>query len=114
MSEVRFEGRATPWTVAHQAPLSMEFSRQEYWCGLPFPSSEDVPNSGIKLGSSALQVNSLPSEPPGKPLYAYATIYISTVSLLSICFVFLIKNNAAKNIVVCVSGYICAKGLLRI
>ena len=52
----------TPWTVAHQAPLSMEFSRQEYWSGLPFPSSRDLPNPGIKptaLESPALQVESL-------------------------------------------------------
>ena len=41
----------TPWTVAHQAPLSMEFSRQEYWSGLSFPSPEDLPNSGIEPGS---------------------------------------------------------------
>ena len=39
---------ATPWTVAHQAPLSMGFSRQEYWSGLPFPSPEDIPDPGIK------------------------------------------------------------------
>ena len=55
-------------TVAHQAPLSMEFSRQEYWSGLPFPSPEDFSNPGIKPGSPALQVNSLPSQPSGKPL----------------------------------------------
>ena len=41
---------ATPWTVAHQAPLSMGFSRQEYWSGLPFPSPGNLPNPGIKLG----------------------------------------------------------------
>ena len=58
---------ATPWTAAHQAPLSMEFSRQEYWSGLPFPSPGDFPNTGIKPGSSALQADSLLSEPPGKP-----------------------------------------------
>ena len=57
----------TPWTVARQAPLSMEFSRQEYWSGLPCPSPGDLPNPGIKSGSPALQVDSLPSEPPGKP-----------------------------------------------
>ena len=51
---------ATPWTVAHQAPLSMAFSRQEYWSGLPFPSPEDLPDPGIKLASLALQVDSLP------------------------------------------------------
>ena len=53
-----------PWTVAHQAPLSMGFSRQEYWSGLPFPSLEDLPDSGIKPGSPALQADSLLSEPP--------------------------------------------------
>ena len=57
----------TPWTVACQAPLSMEFSRKEYWSGLPFPSPWDLPNPGIKSGSPALQADSLPSEPPGKP-----------------------------------------------
>ena len=59
---------ATPWTVAHQAPLSMEFSRQEYWIGLPFPSPGDRPNLGIEPGSLTLQTDSLPSEPPGKPI----------------------------------------------
>ena len=58
---------AIPWTVAHQAPLSMEFSREEYWSGLPFPSPGDFPGPGLKPGSLALQVHSLPSEPPGKP-----------------------------------------------
>ena len=57
----------TPWTVACQAPLSMGFSRQEYWSGLPFPSPEDLPNPGIKPGSPALQADALSSEPPGKP-----------------------------------------------
>ena len=42
---------ATSWTVAHQAPLSVEFSRQEYWCGLSFPSPEDLPNPGTELAS---------------------------------------------------------------
>ena len=45
---------STPWTVAYQAPLSMGFSRQKYWSGLPFPSSEDVPDPGIKPRSPAL------------------------------------------------------------
>ena len=54
------------WTVAHQAPQSMEFSRQEYWSGLPFPPPGDLPDPGIEPGSPALQVNALPSEPPGK------------------------------------------------
>ena len=60
---------ATPWTIALQAPLSMEFSRQEYWNGLPFPSPGDLPIPRIEPESPALQANSLPSEPPGKPVY---------------------------------------------
>ena len=43
----------TPWTVAHQVPLSMEFSRQDYWSGLPFPSPGDLPNPGIEPASPA-------------------------------------------------------------
>ena len=57
----------TPLTVTRQAPLSMEFSRQEHWSGLPFLSSEDLPDPGIESRSPALQPDSLPSEPPGKP-----------------------------------------------
>ena len=54
--------------IVHQAPLSMEFSRQEYWSGLPFSSPGDLPDPGIELMSPALQVDSLPSEPLGKPI----------------------------------------------
>ena len=54
--------------IACQAPLSMEFSRQGYWSGLPFPSPGDLPNPGIEPGSPALHVDSLPSEPPRKPV----------------------------------------------
>ena len=53
--------------IARQAPLSMGFSRQEYWSGLPFPSPGHLPNPGIEPGSPALQADSLPSEPPGRP-----------------------------------------------
>ena len=53
---------ATPWTVARQAPLSMRFSRQEYWSGLPFPSPGDLPDPGIKPGYPALQADSFPTE----------------------------------------------------
>ena len=59
-----------PWTVVYQAPLSMGFSRQEYWSGLPFPSPGDLPDPGIDPGieprSPTLQVDALPSKPPGK------------------------------------------------
>ena len=56
------------WTAACPTPLSVEFSRQEYWSGLPFPSPGDLPDSGMKLRSSALQADSLPPEPQGKPI----------------------------------------------
>ena len=49
----------TPWSIAHQVPLSVGFSRQEYWSGLPFPSPGDLPDPGIKPGSPTLQVDSL-------------------------------------------------------
>ena len=82
---------ATPWTVAHQAPLFMAFSRQEYWSGLPFPSLGDLPNSGIEPESPALQTDSLPSEPPGKPhrwweggIGSVCRVYW-TYSILEIC-----------------------------
>ena len=57
---------ATPWNIAHQAPPSMEFSRQEYWSGLPFPSPGDLPDPGIEPESPASHADALPSEPPGK------------------------------------------------
>ena len=57
----------TSWTIAHQASLSLGFPRQEYWSGLPFPSPGDLPDSGIKPESPALETDSLPVEPPGKP-----------------------------------------------
>ena len=71
---------ATPWTVAYHSPLSMGFSRQEYWSGLPFPSLEDLPNPGTEPRSSALQADALPSESSGKPivfvqLCEYATMH---------------------------------------
>jgi len=60
---------ATPWTVAHQVPLSMGFSRQEYWSGLPFPSPGDLPNPGIEPRSPALQADPLTSEPFTQPIW---------------------------------------------
>ena len=57
----------TAWTVACQAVLSMKFSRQEYWRGLPFPSPGDLPDPEFEPRSPALQADSLPPEPVGKP-----------------------------------------------
>ena len=64
----------TPWTIAHQAPLPMGFSRQEYWSGLVFPSPEDLPDPGTEP-TPALQADSLPSEPLGKVESANTMIF---------------------------------------
>ena len=66
----------TLWTIAHQAPLSIGFSRQEYWSGLPCPPPGDLPNPGIDR-SPALQADSLPSEPRGKPNYLHYLLSFS-------------------------------------
>ena len=68
LSHVQFF--ATPRTVAHQAPLSMGFSKKKYWSGVPFPPPGDLPNPGVEPMSPALQVDSLLSEPPQKPSLA--------------------------------------------
>ena len=59
---------ATPCTIAHQAPPSMDFSRQDYWSGLPFFSPGDLPNPVTEPWSPAFQADALPSEPPGNPI----------------------------------------------
>ena len=73
---------ATLWAVAHQAPVSMEYSRQEYQRWLPFPSLGDLPNPGIKPLSPALQADTLPSEPPGKLCIMFP---VCTVAFFSGC-----------------------------
>ena len=72
-------------TEAYQAPLSMGFSRQSYWSGLPCPPPGNLPNPGIKLRSFALQVDSLPSEPPGKLSHAYAVAVNDLMKGLLVC-----------------------------
>ena len=70
---------ATPWTVARQAPLSMGFSREGYWSGLPCPSPRDLFHPGTEPAtpvSQALQADLLPSEPPGKSTCHYAFVQI--------------------------------------
>ena len=72
--------------ITHQAPVSVEFSRQEFWSGLPFPSPGDLPYPGIKTRSSALQVDSLPpSEPPGKPEYMYMKVRVCVSIYICVC-----------------------------
>ena len=75
---------ATPWTIAHQAPLFMGFPRQTYWSGLPFPFPGDLPDQGLNPGLlyyrqfSAFQADSLLTEPTGKLVYVCVYIYIHT------------------------------------
>ena len=66
----------TPWTAAHQDPLSLEFSRQEYWCGLLFPSPGDPPNPGIEPRPPALEADSLWSERPGKCVFVCVCVCV--------------------------------------
>ena len=87
----------TPWAVAYQAPLSTEFSRQEYWSGLPFPSPGDLPDPGIEPRSPALQADALPSEPPGKGL-GYALLSTKHI-MINFPFIRLsVKANLLKYI----------------
>ena len=65
-----FGSFVTPWTVARQAPLSWDFSRQEYWSGLPFPSLGDIPDPGIEPTSPASTGRFFITEPPGKPSWS--------------------------------------------
>ena len=60
---------ATPWAGAHQAPLSMKFSRQEHWGGIPFPTLGDLPDPGIELASAAPTGRFFTTEQPGKHIY---------------------------------------------
>ena len=71
------------WTIARHAPLSTGFSRQEYWSGLPYPPPGDLPNPGIEPGCPALQADSLPSEPPGRPCVSETntTLYVNNTSI---------------------------------
>ena len=69
----------TPLTVACQAPLSMEFSRQEYWSGLLFLPPGDLPDPGMGPWSAALQADSLPSEPPEAPVITDLVGFYSTI-----------------------------------
>ena len=77
----------------------MEFSRQEYWSGLPFPSPRDLPNPGIKPGSPALEADSLTSEPPGKPNSYYYLVHQ-----------FIHSSDKHLLIIYCISGIVLGAG----
>ena len=78
---------ATPWTAAYQAPLSLGFSRREYWSGLPFPSPGDLPDPEIELRTPALQADSLPSEAPRKPSVTLSILNNTIVKYLRDCLI---------------------------
>ena len=80
---------ATPWTVALQAPLSMEFSMQEYWSGFSFPSLGVLPTPGIEPGSLVLQTDSLPSEPLRK-------LYLSLENRKAFCAYVCVSKKRKK------------------
>ena len=78
---------ATPWTIAHQAPLSMGFPREEYWSGLPFPSPRDLPDPETELESPTLAGRSFTTEPP---------VFVVVVQLLSHVWLFANPWTAAR------------------
>ena len=80
----------TPWTVALQALLSVGFSRQEYWSGLPCPPPRDLLDPRIEPASPTLQVDSSPADPLGKPIYIYS------VYMYILCVDFLILNECIE------------------
>ena len=83
-----------PCTATHQAPLSLGFSRQEYWSGLPFSSPGDLPNPGVEPGSPELQADSLPYEPPGKPtIYKKILVFDLLAITKAVSFMLSSKNR---------------------
>ena len=78
---VMYNSFVTPWTAACQAPLSMEFPRQEYWSGFPFPFPGDLPNPGIEPESPALEGGFFTTEPSGKP-YIFNTSCIRQIFII--------------------------------
>ena len=90
---------ATPWNVSHQASQSIEFSRQEYWIGWPFPFPENLSNPGFEHGSSTLQADSLPSEAPGKPIKQFKLYLVSIATMW---------NNTPKYLI-----FLCKEGSIQ-
>ena len=94
--QVRSDSFAMPWTVAHQAPLSMVFPRQEYWGTLPFPSTGDLPGPGIEPASPALAGRFLTTETPGGPLTAESKFLISHRIVIKIYHILAHKTHLTK------------------
>ena len=96
---------ASLWAIAHQAPLSMEFSRQEYWSGLPCPPPGDGPNPGIKPRSPALEGEFVTTDPPEKPpypsrpaLFDKTSIFVFVVQLLNHVWLFVTPWTAVHQV----------------
>ena len=90
----------TPWMAARQAPASMDFSRQEYWHGLPFPFLGDPPDPGIKARFPTLQADSSLSEPPGKP-FKCQCFSLKQTNFLCISPCFTVATHGKKNKKLC-------------
>ena len=91
-----------PMAGAHQAPLSMEFSREEYCSGLPCPSLRDLLDPGIEPGSPTLQADSLLSEPPGKPLTYTSFSWLNDVSLCIFMYYILFIHSSVNGYLGCI------------
>ena len=97
---------ASHWTVAHQVPLSMGFSRQEYWSGLPFPSPGDLPNLGVEPCVSCSAGGFFTTEPPWKPSLTAVEPYLllliehfdSSIKLKVNCFICFPGYSVVKNL----------------
>ena len=85
----------TPWTTGLQPPLSIEFSRQEYWSGLPCAPAGDLSNPRIEPGSPALQADSLPSEPQGSPSVSTERNLVGNSTGLNTCVRSLCEKRAS-------------------
>ena len=97
---------ATPWTVAHQALLSVGFPRQGYWSGLPLPSAGDLPDTGIEPWFSALQMGSLPFESPGKPIHHILVWYVFMYKNIPYQYMMSTLNRIHIYVCVCICVYI--------
>ena len=102
---------ATLWAVAHQAPPSMEVSRQVDGSGLPFPSPGDLPDPGMEPRSPALQADALFSEPPGKPLciYLYVFLRVCVFVCMCLCVCIFVYICVCMYIFVCISVCVCTR-----
>ena len=96
-----------PMDCNSPGPLSIEFSTQEYWSGLPFPSPGNLPDPGIELRSSALQADSLPSEPPKKSTYSYTNHCAVHMNLTQFCKSNILQHHHQNINRILLTGKVC-------